>query len=134
MLYHYTDRVSAAEILRDGVIKAHPVVVYPHLLGGEPIVLDKAVWLTTSPVASATVAVKLHLAGWPVDEPGAVWRLAVDDETLPDLVDWAFARDYDPALFRWMVRTAKLVGEYWIDWRLASADVPCVEGAPAFPS
>lgn len=116
MLYHYTDCVTAREIIAAGQINANPVIVYRDLLGREKIELARAVWLTTAEVPPPTVLAKLIVAGWSVDQ---VWRFVVDVEAL-DLPDWAGQHDYDPGLFRWMMLTATMAGENWENWRLTN--------------
>jgi hypothetical protein len=124
MLYHYTDRDSAAEIVRDGVIRAEPVIVMSALIGGREIELAPAVWFTIADECP-TVLAKMQVGGWPIDKPGMVWRICVEDTVAPlDLAAWAHPHDYDPQIFRWMLLTAQFAGEDWTAWRLCGADVP----------
>lgn len=124
MLWHYTDRDSAADIRGDRRIKAHPVLVRTALVGGDEVSLAGAVWFTPSD-GCPTVLAKLAFHGWPVGRPGVVWRFGVADEAVPDdLPAWAFDRGYDPGVFRWMLMTAHLAGENWEAWRLHGDDVP----------
>lgn len=128
MLYHYTDRDSASDIMRDNVLRAHPVLIRTALIGGEEIALAPAVWFTPLDTPAPTILAKLRLFGWPVDKPGMIWRFGVaDDVASLDLPAWAHPHGYNPELFRWMLLTAQLVGEDWQQWRLSAADVPRVE-------
>jgi len=125
MLWHYTDRDSAADIRRQGVIRAQPVIVHTALFGGEEVQLAPAVWFTRADTLPPTIRAKLLVGGWPLDLPGMVWRFGVAEATAPlDLPAWAHPHGYPPALFRWMLATAHLGGEDWQDWRLSAVDVP----------
>lgn len=126
MLYHYTNRDSAADARRDGVLRAYPVIVCKDLFGRESAELAPAVWFTTeADRPSLTVLAKMQINGWPLDKPGMVWRFAVDDAVAPLTLDqWAYPHEYEPALFRWMMATAHMAGESWEDWRLSAVDVP----------
>lgn len=124
LLWHYTDRDSAADAIRDKLLKAHPVIVRSALIGGEEILLDNAVWFTVAETFPPTVLAKLTLGGWPLDKPGILWRIGVADEVAPeDLPDWAFRRQYETSLFRWMLLTAHLAREDWEQWRLCDEAV-----------
>jgi len=125
MLYHYTDRDSAREIIEAGALRAEPVRVRTALIGGEELLLARCVWFTRSAEVSPTVKAKLAVAGWPLDRPEMLWRFGVADGAVPlDLPAWAYPHGYDPQLFRWMLVTAHVAGERWEDWRLSDADVP----------
>jgi hypothetical protein len=128
VIHHYTDRDSAAAILRGGAILPHPVPVYADfdgpMTGARPTVLDSVVWFTAASEPSQTTFVKLMLDGLSPGVPGDIWRFSVDDATAPEgLIAWAGARGYPPALFRWMILTAHLVHEDYTAWRLSSVAV-----------
>jgi hypothetical protein len=124
MIWHYTDRDSAADIRRDNLIRAHPVVIHTQILGGQPVSLAPAVWFTRADDCP-TVLAKLTYAGWPLQQPGIIWRFGVDEATVPlDLPAWALPHQYDPKLFQFMLWTAQLAGDNWQDWCLSPTDVP----------
>jgi hypothetical protein len=124
MLYHYTDRSSAALICQEGVIKAKPVYVFDALLGGQETKLAPAVWLTCCGDGCPTVEISLALHGWPLNEPLMFWRFCVDDEIgKDDLEAFAHRHGYDESLFQYMLLTSMVAGEDWRDWRLSRGDV-----------
>lgn len=125
MIYHYTDRDSAADAVREKLLKAHPVLVRTQLIGGEELSLAPAVWFTTASTPPSTMLAKLTLGGWPLDKPGMIWRFVVADEAAPEALDqWAERHGYEPEAFRWMLFTARLAGEDWQQWRVRDDGVP----------
>jgi hypothetical protein len=125
MLYHYTDRASAADICRERVIRAAPLRLHRDLLardiGMETVPL---VWLTTNPVLEGTVAAKMLSAGWPSRLTGDLWRFTVAEtvatQSLPEFVQ---AQGMDPSWWQWTVRTAALAFSDYSMWRVSLADI-----------
>ncbi len=125
MLYHYTDRISGAEIRTAGVIRAAPITLHQDMLAQDSgFVTPPIVWLTTSPEPDPTVWTKLRAAGWPL-APGDIWRVTVPGDyadALP-LSAWSDSVGIDPAWWHWTIKTAALVGSYWRDWRVVPHDL-----------
>ena len=123
-IYHYTTRDAAAAIVRDGVIRPHPLAVFASfegpVTGERPSILRPVAWFTTSAAPSWTVTVKMRLDSRGI-HPGDIWRFVVDDEIVPlGIAEWAALNEYPATLFLWMLYSAALTGDCWEDWRLTS--------------
>lgn len=121
MLYHYTDKTSAAEIIRDGVIRAYPTTLYLSMFGdGESIDTPPVVWLTKSATLDGTVAVKLRCAGWSAED---VRRIAVEVSDAMDIAEFIKQSQIKKDWFMWSLITARLAGSDARDWRIVTRDV-----------
>jgi hypothetical protein len=127
MLYHYTDRLSCADIRREGVIRAAPLRLHRDLLArdeGEPTPTP-IVWLTSNPVIDGTVLAKMVGAGWPPSLIGDLCRIAVRaDYPALALGEYCDHHRMDARLWDCVVRTGALVGSDYTTWRLAETDIP----------
>ena len=106
-IYHYTTRDAAAAIVRDGVIRPHPLAVFASfegpVTGERPSILRPVAWFTTSAAPSWTVTVKRRLDSRGI-HPGDIWRFVVDDEIVPlGIAEWAALNEYPATLFLWML-------------------------------
>jgi hypothetical protein len=129
MLYHYTDRISAGQIQREGLIRASPLTLHRDLLARDRgMETPPAVWLTVSATPEPTVVCKLRAAGWTL-APGDVWRITVPPDYPPavSLPEWTERIGLQPADLRWLVTTAALVGSDWRDWRIVPASIPACD-------
>jgi hypothetical protein len=125
MLYHYTDRLSAADIRRDGRIKALPATLYQDSLAVGPSCRTKPiVWLTTNPILDGTVVVKMISAGWPKGMVGDLCRFSLHGPAgvLP-FADYVYQSGIDPDWWNRMVETGAMVGSHYTTWMLADRDI-----------
>lgn len=124
-LYHYTDRLSAAEILAAGVIRAQPMTLHRDVLRRDQgYTTPPIVWLSTEPVLDGTVRAKLLAAGWPRRLHGHVFRFLIgDDVPAAALDDYSRAAGIDVAWWEWAIRTASFAGSQWRTWRLVDRDI-----------
>lgn len=128
MIYHYTFAELGERILKDGVIRARPVLVFLDLIGTDALELAPVVWFTKSSDPSPTVLLSGAATGFNVNSPGSVWRFTAEDSVAKkDLVDWACSHSYQTTLFRFMLLTSRLAGEDYEQWRLAEKNVPIEE-------
>lgn len=133
-LYHYTDRLTAADIIQCGLIRARSLTLHRDLLGqDEGRVTAPLVWLSSNPVIESTVAAKLWAAGWPRSLIGDLYRFAVADDYAPlGLGEFADQSGIEHEWWEWIVRTGALVGSHYTTWRcypgnIAAADWQRVE-------
>ena len=127
-LYHYTDRLSGAEILAAGVIRAQSMLLYRDMWASPPgSAIEPVVWLSTAETVDGTVVAKLLAAGWPPDLTGQVWRFCVDPPEALKLPDFIAATGMDRGLWEWAIKTGAVVGSHWRDWRLLPRDLPASE-------
>ena len=129
MLYHYTDRLSTADIVRDKIIRAMPATLHRDMLGQDAgYQTEPIVWLTTNPILDGTVFVKMLSGGWPKDMEGNLCRfcLRVNYPSLT-LADFVRETGMDANLWQWAVRTGKMAGSHYTTWRLCRHDVPSTE-------
>lgn len=129
MIYHYTDRLSAADIRRDGFIRAYPLTLHRDMFardaGKDTVPL---VWFTMSGSPDATVLAKLKLGGWPMPPFGDLYRFVLPAD-YPAAERW-IAGECDPVLgcepiwWQWTLGTAEMAGSRRDDWRLVLWDVP----------
>lgn len=117
MIYHYT--TNGAQVLKSGVLKAQPMLIYRDLLAREQLLLEPVVWFTTSESVDLTVLIKAKC-----EHLKSVYRITVADETAPlDLIEWAYNHHHSSGLFKWMLLTGKLAGSDYRQWRLCEQDV-----------
>lgn len=124
-LYHYTDRLSGADILRIGTIKAHQLVLYSDLLAQTPVgTTPPIVWLTTERRWDETVARKLQAGGWPYPPYEQLWRFAVRPDIRCQTLE-QFSKSTGIAFeqWSWVIVTAELVKTDWHDWRIVDRNV-----------
>ncbi len=131
-IYHYTDRLSAADIRRDGVILAHPLILHRDVLArDEGKATVPMVCCTTSPVGDPTVVVKMRLGGWPMPPVGDLVRFALPiahphavpfPEAVTEPIFGA-----DPVWWQWTLATALMAGSHPGWWRQVLRDVPLAD-------
>ena len=127
MIWHYTERLSAADVLHEGVIRAKPKTLHKDAFARDRgIDTVPVVWFTASNEPDATVLAKMKIGGWPMPPIGDLYRFALPDdypvERIPD--------DEGPVLgiatewWFWTVMTAQMAGETLADTRMILRDVP----------
>jgi|SRR5947209_13343323 len=120
-LYHYTVRSSALEIVKAGVIRAHPHSLKKYLIGSGPTrTTDPVVWLTTYPAFEATILCKMQCSGHPL---ATLTRFVVRVKGLS--LDDYIVRSRIPV--RWwknVVLTGRMAGAETSEWRLYPGDIP----------
>jgi hypothetical protein len=129
MLYHYTDRLSAAEIIRDGSIRAQKLTLYKDVRGkaggSRGYETPPLVWLTINPIIEPTVCTKLIAGGWQKDFVNDLWRFSLPAEYAPmGLAEYSDAHCIDPSWWMWVVRSGALVGSDYTTWRLHPRRIP----------
>lgn len=128
MLYHYTDRLSGAEIRAAGVIRAQSMRLYRDIHARDAgYEIEPVVWLSTETAIDATVAAKLIVAGWPEDMTGQIWRFAADPADALTVSQFVDATGMDRMWWEWAVKTGAAAGSHWRTWRLVRRDVPASE-------
>lgn len=127
MLYHYTDRVSAEEIVAAGLIRACPITLHR-----DPFARDKGlytapiVWLSINPILDGTVATKLLLAGWSL--VGDLYRVVLPAEySCQSLPEYSEAAGIEPAWWEMSVATGRLAGSDYTTWRIVAHDIRSAE-------
>lgn len=122
MIYHYTTR--GALIVKSGVIKARPMLVFRDLMATDKVELEPVVWFTINPILDGTVVISEAAQGVRLG-PGDLWRFGVADDVAPlGLAEWAEKHGHPPELFTYMVITGKLAGSDYTCWRVCEEDVP----------
>lgn len=129
MLYHYTDRLSAAEIKREAVIRAMPMTLHRDMLGQDAGFRTEAVvWLTINPILDGTVIAKMIAGGWPRELTGDLYRFSLpDDYPCLSLGEYVDATGMDPDWWQWSVRTGQMAGSDYTTWRLCRAYIPAAD-------
>lgn len=129
MLYHYTDRLSAADIRRDGVIRATPITLHRDMFARDKgLETPPLVWLTVNPILDGTVITKMLVTGRPKSLIGDLWRFCVrNDYHCQSLGEYIDASGVDPAWWEWTVRTGSMAGSDYMTWRLCLADIPAAD-------
>lgn len=125
MLYHYTDRLSLADIRRDGVLRTRPMTLYRDMFARGPSKrTPPVVNLTLNPVFEGTIIAKMQAAGWPRELVGDLCRVAIPDNH-PGLLAWSdWAKCVEPEWWEWVIRTAAMARSYPEDWVMATEDIP----------
>lgn len=128
-LYHYTDRLSAADIRRAGVIRAQPLTLHRDMFAKDKgIETGPLVWLTVDASSEGTVVGKMLANGWPSALVGDLWRFVMPgDYPTQSLGDYIEAAGMDPAWWKWAVRTGMMAGSDCATWRLAIVDIPAAD-------
>lgn len=128
MLYHYTDRLSGADICREGLIRAHSMRLHKDMYGQDQgLVTPPLVWLTLNPVIEGTVVFKLINAGWKM-RAGELWRIVLPADYAPlGLAEYSDQHHIEPSWWEWTVRTGELAASDYTTWRLHSADIPRID-------
>lgn len=129
ILYHYTDRVSGAEILTAKRIRASPITLYKGMHGkhsGETgFKTPPLVWLTINADLETTVYFKLIAMGWPEGLVNDLWRFVLPDEYAPlGLAEFAEAKKIDPSWWHWTVKSGEMVRSHYTAWRLHPRHIP----------
>jgi len=129
MLYHYTDRLSGAEIRHAGIIRATPITLHRDMFGADKGLQTKPiVWLTVNPIFEGTVVSKLFASGWPRKLIGDIWRIGVaDDYQCQPLDDYTASAGIDHDWWDWTIRTGKMVQSFAADWRICDRDIPAAD-------
>lgn len=126
-LYHYTDALSAADILREKAIVASSQRLHRDVLcRDDGYETEPLVWLTTNPYVDGTIVSKMLAASWPMTLVGDLYRFVVEDAegrylSLGEYVD---RTGMDPAWWNWVVKTGELAGSDYTTWRLSLKDIP----------
>lgn len=126
MLYHYTDRHSAADILKAGCIRARSITLHKDMLGRDHGFATKPlVWLTINPIIEGTVIAKMRIGGWQSPFVGDLWRFALPKDYAPfGLGEYSDQHKIADAWWEWTVRTGALAGSDYTTWRLHSRHIP----------
>lgn len=130
MLYHYTDRLSLADIRREGVIRAAPQTLHRDMLARDRgLDTPPLVWLTINPVLDGTVVSKLVAAGWPETLTGDLCRVVLPAGYAGDLGlgEWTEQVGIDPEWWTWVVRTGAMAGSDYTTWRICPRDIPAAD-------
>lgn len=125
MLYHYTDRLSIADICRDGEIRANPQTLHKDLLGqDEGLTTEPIVWLTINPILDGTVLWKMRAAGWDAI-PGNLCRVVIPaDYNDIGLGDYTDLMGIAPEWWMMVVQTGKMAGSDYTTWRIHRQPIP----------
>lgn len=125
MLYHYTDRLSAADIISDGVILARPQTLHRDMFARDKgLTTTPIVWLSTESDGDGTVAAKMIASEWPPGLIGDLCRFSVaDTHPCQTLDEYILTIGMDPIWWKWVVLTGRLAGSDWNTWRLCVADI-----------
>lgn len=124
--YHYTDRLTKDDILRDGRIKASPMRLHrDFLMRDEGLVTPPLVWLTINPILEGTVVTKLMLANPTSKLFNDLWRFELPDEYAPlGLAEFGDANNIDVEWFAWIIRTGEIACSNYTTWRCLQRDIP----------
>ncbi len=127
-LYHYTNRLSGAEIVRDGVIRAASLTLHDDFFcrdaGHRTLPM---VWLTTNGTPDGTVIAKLVASGWSLDARN-IWRIVLPDAYPCQCLDaYSESAGIKWERWRWVVSTARLASSDWRDWRIVPRDIPVTD-------
>jgi hypothetical protein len=128
-IYHYTDRLSAAEILRDGRIRARPTTLYKDVHGAaggsRGYTTPPLIWLSINPLVEPTIVWKLIGAGWPKRLVNDLWRFVLPASYAPmGLAEYSDANRIDTAWWQWVVQSGAMVGSDYTTWRLYPRHIP----------
>ena len=129
-LFHYTDRPSAADIIRDRMIKAHPQTLHRDMFArDEGFVTPPIIWLTTDCQVEMTVVSKISYANPEISTMvGAVWRICLPGRYCTvNLSEYTDSRGIDPDWWNWVVSTGRMVRSDLLNWRVHSADIPAAD-------
>lgn len=125
MLYHYTDRLTARDIRRDGAIRPERLTLHRDMMGTDrgkrtaPII-----WLTTATDWEPTVAAKLIANGWPRLLIGELYRFVLADSfPCVGLDEYIQSSGIDSEWWRWMVMTGAMSGADVSAWRIATTPI-----------
>lgn len=126
MLYHYTDRLSLSEIVRDGAIRATSMTLHVDALATDRgIDTPPIVWLTSNPIVDGVIVCKMTTGGWSTTLVGDLCRIALpDDYPCLGLAEYVAARSMEPKSWDWVVRTGAMAGSDYTTWRLCDRDIP----------
>lgn len=132
LIHHYTDRLSAADIRREGVIRAYPLTLHRDLFARSATAdTVPLVWFTAAADPEPTVVTKMRLSGWPMPPVGDLYRFALpadypDARPFPRVpAPLVFGRE--PWWWHWTLTTAAMAGSRHEDWRLVTRDVPLAD-------
>ncbi len=128
-VHHYTDRLSAADVVRAGLIRAHPLTLHRDIFARDAgLDTVPVVWFTAAPDPEPTVLLKLAACGWPMPPVGDLYRFALPADhpsvrpfPRPEGDPIAGA---DCVWWQWALATAHAAGSRWEDWRLVTDHVP----------
>lgn len=128
-LYHYCDRLTAADIRRDGVIRAAPLTLHRDMLArDEGLVTPPIVWLTINPIMDGTIVGKMIAGGWPKTLVGDLCRFALPGDYAPlGLAEYTESVGIDHAWWDWAVRTGEMAGSNYTTWRVLARDIPAAD-------
>jgi hypothetical protein len=126
VLFHYTDKVSIKGILKDARIKAKSTRLYKdmHALG-ESVETSPIVWLTLDPSTEPTLELSLIHCGWPTNMSGNLYRILLpEDFPCLTLQEFSEAAGIDEEWWYWSVKSGRLAGSHYSQWRIVTRDVP----------
>lgn len=132
MQYHYTDRLSGAEILQDGRIRAQPLTLYKAMdgkaAGRAGFETPPVVWLTENPILELTVYIKLTHMGWPDRLVNDLWRFVLPENYAPlNLEHFSIQHRIDRSWWKWVLYSAELADVNPAHWRLLGKPIPLAD-------
>ena len=129
IIYHYTDRLSAADIRRDKIIKAYPIGLHLDLLANdEPVMTRPLCWLTVDSVMETTILSKLLAGGWRREFVGDIVRFSVTESSeFLTLLEFMKSSQIPLNRFTNMISTSIMSGSNPGDWRLSLREIPASE-------
>jgi hypothetical protein len=128
-LYHYTDRLTGADILKDGRIRTRKQTLYKDMHGAHSgragFETPPLLWLTTDPVMEMTVYWKMIGAKWPEGLVNDLWRFVLPPDYSPlGLAEYAKAKKIDLDWWKCVVASGHVGGSDYTTWRLHSRPIP----------
>lgn len=127
MLYHYCERLTMADIMRDGVIRPSRQTLHKDMLGqDEGLIVGPLIWLSSNPMMDLTIVAKMRNAGWPDMLVGDLCRVVLPDGYGGDvgLGEYTEAEGIDPRWWEWVVRSGAMVGSHYTTWRIVTKEIP----------
>jgi hypothetical protein len=129
--YHYTDRLSGAQILKAGRIRTHKQTLYKNASGaaggGHGFTTPPILWLSVNPIIDGTIHAKIAGTRWPDVEPLVqnIWRFVLPkDYATVGLIEYSTAQRIDLAWWKWVVVSGELARAHYMTWRIHSRPIP----------
>jgi hypothetical protein len=126
MQYHYTDRYSAADILKARRIRAVAITLHKDIFRqGHGLTTPPLVWLTINPTTEPSVVFKLIQGGWPKGLVNDLWRFVLPADYAPmGLAEYSDKHQIDPSWWECVLRTGEVAGSDYTTWRCLSRHIP----------
>ena len=126
VLFHYTDRVAAEEILRQRVLRAHSTTVHGyHPRRDERVETPPLVWLTTNAYLEGSVVQKMMQNAGRQSIVNDICRFILrPDPTALTLRRYAKSVNIPLRFFSWMMAFANELGPGCKLWRCCPRDIP----------